>query len=164
MLFRRKYSAYTQELCHALRRVLTNILTTARSIAIVFSYLFKKKVTINYPKNKGKYSKRFRGEHSLQIFKDGKDRCVGCKLCEAVCPAKAISIQSGHDQSGNRIAISYNIDLTKCIYCGFCQEACPVDAIIEGPNHEYSTSIRKKLYYDKQKLMENGKAAEYAEK
>ena len=119
-------------------------------------YFFKPKATLNYPFEKGPISPRFRGEHALRRYPNGEERCIACKLCEAVCPAQAITIESEPRDDGSRRTTRYDIDMTKCIYCGFCQEACPVDAIVEGPNFEYATETREELLYDKAKLLANG--------
>ena len=95
--------------------------------------------TINYPFEKGPLSPRFRGEHALRRYPSGEERCIACKLCEAACPAQAITIEVAEREDGARRTTRYDIDMTKCIYCGFCQEACPVDAIVEGPNYEFAT-------------------------
>jgi len=118
--------------------------------------MFKKKVTINYPYEKSPLSTRFRGEHALRRYPNGEERCIACKLCEAVCPAQAITIEAEERQDGSRRTTKYDIDMIKCIYCGMCEEACPVDAIVEGPNFEYATDSRYGLYYNKEKLLENG--------
>ena len=103
-------------------------------------YFFKPKVTLNYPFEKGALSPRFRGEHVLRRYPNGEERCIACKLCEAICPAQAITIEAGPRRNdGTRRAMRYDIDMVKCIYCGLCQEACPVDAIVEGPNFEFAT-------------------------
>ncbi|MDD9332463.1 MAG: NADH-quinone oxidoreductase subunit NuoI [Bartonella sp.] len=118
---------------------------------------FSPKPTINYPYEKGCVSPRFRGEHALRRYPNGEERCIACKLCEAICPAQAITIEAGPRRNdGTRRTIRYDIDMVKCIYCGFCQEACPVDAIVEGPNFEFATEMREELYYDKEKLLNNG--------
>jgi len=117
---------------------------------------FKPKVTINYPFEKGYLSPRFRGEHALRRYPSGEERCIACKLCEAACPAQAISIEVEEREDGARRTTRYDIDMTKCIYCGFCQEACPVDAIVEGPNFEFATETHEELLYDKEKLLSNG--------
>ena len=125
--------------------------------ALTFKYMFKPKVTVNYPFEKGPLSPRFRGEHALRRYPNGEERCIACKLCEAICPAEAITIEAGpRGDDGSRRTTRYDIDMTKCIYCGFCQEACPVDAIVEGPNFEFATETREELYYDKDKLLANG--------
>ena len=116
----------------------------------------KPKVTINYPFEKGPLSTRFRGEHLLRRYPSGEERCIACKLCEAICPAQAITIEAEAREDGSRRTTRYDIDMTKCIYCGFCQEACPVDAIVEGPNLEFSTETHEELLYDKEKLLANG--------
>ncbi|MBL4837878.1 MAG: NADH-quinone oxidoreductase subunit NuoI [Kordiimonadaceae bacterium] len=119
-------------------------------------YMFAPKVTINYPYEKGPISPRFRGEHALRRYANGEERCIACKLCEAICPAQAITIEAEPRDDGSRRTTRYDIDMTKCIYCGFCQEACPVDAIVEGPNFEFATETRAELMYDKNKLLANG--------
>lgn len=119
-------------------------------------YIFKRKATINYPYEKGRLSPRFRGEHALRRYPNGEERCIACKLCEAVCPAQAITIEAEERADGSRRTTRYDIDMIKCIYCGLCQESCPVDAIVEGPNFEFSTFTREELYYDKEKLLANG--------
>lgn len=119
-------------------------------------YIFKRKVTLNYPYEKGLLSPRFRGEHALRRYPNGEERCIACKLCEAVCPAQAITIEAEERVDGSRRTTRYDIDMIKCIYCGLCQESCPVDAIVEGPNFEFSTFTREELYYDKEKLLSNG--------
>ncbi|KAF0104889.1 MAG: nuoI [Rhodospirillaceae bacterium] len=124
--------------------------------ALTLKYMFKPKVTVNYPYEKGPLSSRFRGEHALRRYPNGEERCIACKLCEAICPAQAITIEAEPRDDGSRRTTRYDIDMTKCIYCGFCQEACPVDAIVEGPNFEFSTETREELMYDKNKLLANG--------
>ena len=120
-------------------------------------YFFKRKETLNYPHEKGPLSPRFRGEHALRRYPNGEERCIACKLCEAICPAQAITIEAGPRRNdGTRRTVRYDIDMVKCIYCGLCQEACPVDAIVEGPNFEFATETREELYYDKAKLLANG--------
>jgi NADH-quinone oxidoreductase subunit I len=120
-------------------------------------YFFKPKATLNYPYEKGPLSPRFRGEHALRRYPNGEERCIACKLCEAICPAQAITIEAGPRRNdGTRRTTRYDIDMVKCIYCGFCQEACPVDAIVEGPNMAFSVETREELLYDKDRLLENG--------
>jgi NADH-quinone oxidoreductase subunit I len=123
---------------------------------LTLKYMFKRKVTLNYPYEKGPLSPRFRGEHALRRYPNGEERCIACKLCEAVCPAQAITIESEPRPDGSRRTTRYDIDMTKCIYCGFCEEACPVDAIVEGPNFEFATETREELFYNKEKLLANG--------
>lgn len=125
-------------------------------MSLTLRYMFKRKVTLNYPFEKGEISSRFRGEHALRRYPNGEERCIACKLCEAICPAQAITIEAEPRDDGSRRTTRYDIDMTKCIYCGFCQEACPVDAIVEGPNFEFATETREELFYDKNKLLANG--------
>ena len=125
-------------------------------MALPFRYMFRKRVTVNYPYEKGPLSPRFRGEHALRRYPNGEERCIACKLCEAICPAQAITIEAEPRDDGSRRTTRYDIDMTKCIYCGYCEEACPVDAIVEGPNFEYATETREELFYDKAKLLANG--------
>ncbi|MBF0332161.1 MAG: NADH-quinone oxidoreductase subunit NuoI [Alphaproteobacteria bacterium] len=127
-----------------------------QGLALTLRYMFKPKVTINYPHEKGPLSPRFRGEHALRRYPNGEERCIACKLCEAVCPALAITIEAEPRDDGSRRTRRYDIDMTKCIYCGLCQESCPVDAIVEGPNFEFATETRAELMYDKQRLLANG--------
>ena len=125
--------------------------------ALTLKYFFKAKATINYPYEKNPISPRFRGEHALRRYPNGEERCIACKLCEAICPAQAITIEAGPRRNdGTRRTTRYDIDMVKCIYCGLCQEACPVDAIVEGPNFEFSTETREEMIYDKAKLLDNG--------
>ena len=119
-------------------------------------YFFRPKATVNYPFEKGPVSPRFRGEHALRRYPNGEERCIACKLCEAICPAQAITIEAEPRADGSRRTTRYDIDMVKCIYCGLCQEACPVDAIVEGPNFEFATDTREELLYDKQRLLANG--------
>ena len=125
-------------------------------MALTFKYMFKAKATINYPHEKMELSPRFKGEHALRRYPNGEERCIACKLCEAVCPALAITIEAEPREDGSRRTTRYDLDMTKCIYCGLCEESCPVDAIVEGPNFEYSTETREELLYDKAKLIANG--------
>lgn len=127
-----------------------------RGMSTTLGSFFKEPATINYPFEKGPLSPRFRGEHALRRYPSGEERCIACKLCEAICPAQAITIEAEEREDGSRRTTRYDIDMTKCIYCGFCQEACPVDAIVEGPNFEYSTETREELLYNKEKLLSNG--------
>lgn len=127
-----------------------------RGLALTMQYFFQPKVTINYPMEKGPLSPRFRGEHALRRYPSGEERCIACKLCEAVCPAQAITIEAEPRPDGSRRTTRYDIDMTKCIFCGACQEACPVDAIVEGPNYEYAAETHEELLYNKEKLLANG--------
>ena len=119
-------------------------------------YFLAKNITIQFPEEKTPLSPRFRGLHALRRYDNGEERCIACKLCEAVCPAMAITIESDVRADGSRRTTRYDIDMVKCIYCGYCQEACPVDAIVEGPNFEFATETREELYYDKERLLANG--------
>jgi NADH-quinone oxidoreductase subunit I len=123
---------------------------------LTLKMFFSPKVTVNYPYEKGPLSVRFRGEHALRRYPSGEERCIACKLCEAICPAQAITIEAEPREDGSRRTSRYDIDMTKCIYCGYCEEACPVDAIVEGPNFEFATETREELMYDKTKLLANG--------
>jgi NADH dehydrogenase (ubiquinone) Fe-S protein 8 len=134
---------------------------------ITLQYFFQKKVTLNYPYEKGSLSPRFRGEHASRRYHSsgsnvagttptGEERCTARKSCEAICPAQAITIEAEPRADGSRRTTRYDIDMTKCIYCGFCQEACPVDAIVEGPNSEFATETHEELLYTKEKLLTNG--------
>jgi NADH-quinone oxidoreductase subunit I len=127
-----------------------------KGMGVGLKYFFKPKATINYPHERAPQSPRFRGEHALRRYPNGEERCIACKLCEAICPAQAIVIDAEPREDGSRRTTRYDIDMTKCIYCGLCQEACPVDAIVEGPNLEFATETREELFYDKQKLLDNG--------
>ncbi len=127
-----------------------------KAIILAIREIFRKKKTLNYPFEKGKISSRFRGEHALRRYPNGEERCIACKLCEAVCPAQAITIESEERSDGSRKTTRYDIDMLKCIYCGLCEESCPVDAIVQGPNFEFATETREELYYNKEKLLENG--------
>jgi len=119
-------------------------------------YLFKRKVTIQYPEEKTPMSPRFRGLHALRRYENGEERCIACKLCEAVCPALAITIDSEEREDGTRRTTRYDIDLFKCIYCGFCEEACPVDSIVETHIFEYHFENRGEQIMTKEKLLEIG--------
>ncbi|OIO73798.1 MAG: NADH-quinone oxidoreductase subunit I [Zetaproteobacteria bacterium CG1_02_53_45] len=125
-------------------------------LSVTGRYLFKKKITVEYPEEKTPLSPRFRGLHALRRYESGEERCIACKLCEVVCPALAITIESEERDDGSRRTTRYDIDFSKCIYCGFCQEACPVDAIVETQEFEYACEQRDGLYYTKDMLLANG--------
>jgi NADH-quinone oxidoreductase subunit I len=128
-----------------------------KGLGISVKYMFKRPVTLNYPHEKGPLSPRFRGEHALRRYPNGEERCIACKLCEAICPAQAITIEAGPRRNdGTRRTTRYDSEMVKCIYCGLCQEACPVDAIVEGPNFEFATETREELYYTQERLLANG--------
>jgi len=133
--------------------MLKDILT---GMSITGRYLFKRKITVQYPEEKTPLSPRFRGLHALRRYPNGEERCIACKLCEAVCPALAISIESDQREDGTRRTTRYDIDLTKCIFCGFCEEACPVDAIVETNIFEYFGDKRGDLYFTKEMLLAVG--------
>ena len=119
-------------------------------------FLFAPSITVQYPEEKTPQSFRFRGLHALRRYPNGEERCIACKLCECVCPAMAITIESDQREDGSRRTTRYDIDLTKCIFCGFCEEACPVDAIVETRVFEYHGEKRGDLYYTKAMLLANG--------
>ena len=132
------------------------LLDVLGAFGLAMKYMVKPKATINYPFERNPQSPRFRGEHALRRYPNGEERCIACKLCEAICPANCITIEAEPRPDGSRRTTRYDIDMTRCIYCGLCAEACPVDAIVEGPNLEFATETREELYYDKQKLLDNG--------
>ncbi|MFN4147920.1 MAG: NADH-quinone oxidoreductase subunit NuoI [Rhodocyclaceae bacterium] len=125
-------------------------------MALTGRYLFARKITVQYPDERTPQSFRFRGLHALRRYPNGEERCIACKLCEAICPAMAITIEAAEREDGSRRTTRYDIDLTKCIFCGFCEEACPVDAIVETHIFEYHGETRGDLYYTKQMLLANG--------
>ena len=132
------------------------LLELASGMWLTLKYLFRPKYTLMYPMEKTPQSPRFRGLHALRRYPNGEERCIACKLCEAVCPAMAITIESDQRDDGTRRTTRYDIDLTKCIFCGFCEEACPVDAIVETRVLEYHGEKRGDLYYTKQMLLAVG--------
>ncbi len=127
-----------------------------RGMMLTGKYLFRKKITVEYPEERTPLSPRFRGLHALRRYPSGEERCIACKLCEVVCPALAIYIESEERGDGTRRTTRYEIDMTKCIYCGYCQEACPVDAIVETQVFEFAAENREDLYYTKDMLLAVG--------
>ena len=127
-----------------------------KGLALTGRNFFARKITVQFPEEKTPQSRRFRGLHALRRYPNGEERCIACKLCEAVCPALAITIDSDQRDDGTRRTTRYDIDLTKCIFCGFCEEACPVDAIVETRVLEYHGEKRGDLYYTKQMLLAVG--------
>jgi len=131
-----------------------------KGLRVTGIHLFKRKITVQYPEEKTPQSPRFRGLHALRRYPNGEERCIACKLCEAVCPAVAITIDSDEREDGTRRTTRYDIDLTKCIFCGFCEESCPVDSIVETRIFEYHGEKRGDLLMTKEKLLEVGDLAE----
>ena len=127
-----------------------------KGLRLTFENLFVKKVTVQYPEEKTPQSPRFRGLHALRRYPNGEERCIACKMCEAVCPALAITIESEAREDGTRRTTRYDIDLFKCIYCGFCEEACPVDAIVETRIFEYHMEEKGQNIMNKDKLLAIG--------
>jgi len=127
-----------------------------KGMMVTLKYLFARKITVQYPEEKTPLSPRFRGLHALRRYPNGEERCIACKLCEAVCPALAITIESEERADGSRRTTRYDIDLTKCIFCGFCEESCPVDSIVETNIFEYHGEQRGDLVYTKQMLLAIG--------
>lgn len=127
-----------------------------KGLALTGRHLFARKITVQYPEEKTPISPRFRGLHALRRYPNGEERCIGCKLCEAVCPALAITIETAEREDGTRRTTRYDIDLTKCIFCGFCEESCPVDSIVETHILEYHGEKRGDLYYTKEMLLAVG--------
>ncbi len=125
-------------------------------LKVTLGNFFRRKITLKYPEEKTPQSPRFRGLHALRRYANGEERCIACKLCEAVCPALAITIESEVCEDGTRRASLYDIDLFKCVYCGFCEEACPVDAIVETRIHEYHMEHRGENIMTKERLLEVG--------
>ena len=132
------------------------LLELIAGLRVTLSNLFKRKITIQYPEEKTPLSPRFRGLHALRRYPNGEERCIGCKLCEAVCPALAITIETEEREDKTRRTTRYEIDMTKCIYCGFCEESCPVDSIVETNIHEYHGEKRGDLYFTKEMLLAVG--------
>ncbi len=132
------------------------LLEMLQGLGVTLRNLFARKITIQYPEEKTPASPRFRGLHALRRYPNGEERCIACKLCEAVCPAKAITIESAERPDGTRRTTRYDIDLTKCIFCGFCEESCPVDSIVETNIHEYHGEKRGDLYFTKDMLLAVG--------
>jgi NADH-quinone oxidoreductase subunit I len=127
-----------------------------KGMALTMRYAFRKKFTVQFPEEKTPLSPRFRGLHALRRYENGEERCIACKLCEAVCPAMAITIESDVRADGSRRTTRYDIDLTKCIFCGFCEESCPVDSIVETSILEYHGEKRGDLYFTKEMLLAVG--------
>ncbi len=127
-----------------------------KGLALTGKYMFSRKITVQFPEEKTPISPRFRGLHALRRYPNGEERCIACKLCEAVCPAMAITIESEQREDGSRRTTRYDIDLTKCIFCGFCEESCPVDSIVETHVLEYHGEKRGDLYYTKEMLLAVG--------
>lgn len=132
------------------------LLEMLKGMALTMRYMWSPSITLYYPVEKTPMSPRFRGLHALRRYANGEERCIACKLCEAVCPAMAITIESEQRQDGTRRTTRYDIDLTKCIFCGFCEESCPVDSIVETHIHEYHGEKRGDLYFTKEMLLAVG--------
>ena len=127
-----------------------------KGLMLTLKYFFAPKITVQFPEEKTPQSSRFRGLHALRRYPNGEERCIACKLCEAVCPALAITIESEQRDDGSRRTTRYDIDLTKCIFCGFCEESCPVDSIVETRVFEYHGEQRGDLVYTKEMLLAVG--------
>lgn len=127
-----------------------------KGLALTGRHFFRRKLTQMFPEERTPLSPRFRGLHALRRYPDGEERCIACKLCEAVCPAMAITIEIGEREDGSRRTTRYDIDFNKCVYCGFCEEACPVDAIVETQIFDYHGESRNDLYYTKKMLLATG--------
>jgi len=132
------------------------LLELLAGMSVTGRYFFGRKFTVQYPEERAPQSPRFRGLHALRRYPNGEERCIACKLCEVVCPAMAIRIESHRREDGTRRTTRYDIDLTKCIYCGFCEESCPVDSIVETRFYEYHGESREDLYMTKDKLLAVG--------
>ena len=131
-----------------------------KGMSVTGRYMFARKITVQYPEEKTPQSFRFRGLHALRRYPNGEERCIACKLCEAICPAMAITIESDQRDDGSRRTTRYDIDLTKCIFCGFCEEACPVDAIVETRTFDYHFEKRGEHVMTKEKLLAHGDRCE----
>ena len=131
-----------------------------QGLSVTGRYMFKRKITVQYPEEKTPISPRFRGLHALRRYPNGEERCIACKLCEAVCPALAITIETEPREDGSRRTTRYDIDLFKCIYCGFCEESCPVDSIVETRFFEYHFENREDSVMTKEKLLAMGEKYE----
>ena len=142
----------------AMKQFVSSLLLTElrKGMGVTLRYMFGRKITLQYPEEKTPQSNRFRGLHALRRYPNGEERCIACKLCEAVCPAMAITIESEQRDDGSRRTTHYDIDLTKCIFCGFCEESCPVDSIVETHVLEYHGEKRGDLYYTKEMLLAVG--------
>jgi NADH-quinone oxidoreductase subunit I len=132
------------------------LIELAKGMFLTGKYAFRSKITLQYPEEKTPLSPRFRGLHALRRYENGEERCIACKLCEAICPAQAITIESQMRDDGSRRTTRYDIDLTKCIFCGFCEESCPVDSIVETHILEYHGDKRGDLYFTKEMLLAVG--------
>lgn len=132
------------------------LLELFKGLRITGKYFWARKITVQFPEEKTPLSPRFRGLHALRRYENGEERCIACKLCEAVCPALAITIESEQRADGTRRTTRYDIDLTKCIFCGFCEESCPVDSIVETHILEYHGEKRGDLYFTKDMLLAVG--------
>jgi len=141
-----------------MRELFSSLMLTelVKGMRLTGRHLFARKITVQFPEEKTPYSPRFRGLHALRRYPNGEERCIACKLCEAVCPALAITIESEQRADGTRRTTRYDIDLTKCIFCGFCEESCPVDSIVETHILEYHGEKRGDLLYNKQMLLAVG--------
>jgi len=140
------------------KEIVSSLMLTelVKGLGLTGRFLFARKITVQFPEEKTPQSPRFRGLHALRRYPNGEERCIACKLCEAVCPALAIHIESEQRADGTRRTTRYDIDLVKCIFCGFCEEACPVDAIVETRILEYHGEKRGDLYYTKEMLLAVG--------
>jgi NADH-quinone oxidoreductase subunit I len=136
------------------------LLELLKGMALTGRYFFARKITVQYPDERTPMSGRFRGLHAQRLYPNGEERCIACKLCEAVCPAMAITIESEQRDDGSRRTTRYDIDLSKCIFCGFCEESCPVDSIVETRVFDYHGEQRSDLIYTKPMLLEIGRRLE----